>query len=222
MKHGGHSRGYETLLLNILPKTIIARMREGETAIADRFSEVSILFSDLVGFTDLASRFSPSRVVALLNHLFSEFDRLAAERGLEKIKTIGDAYMVAGGLPEPHAEHAVAVADMALGMLDVVKAAAATLGETLQVRIGIHTGAVIAGIIGKHKFIYDVWGDTVNTASRMETHGAPDQIHVSAATYLCVRDRFHCDARGPLEIKGKGLMETYFLRQRLAARGDLT
>ncbi len=212
----------ETLLLNILPKTIIARMREGETAIADRYSEVSILFSDLVGFTDLASRFSPGRVVELLNHLFSEFDRLAAERGLEKIKTIGDAYMVAGGLPEPHPEHATAVADMALGMIEVVKRAATMLGETLQVRIGIHTGAVIAGVIGKHKFIYDVWGDTVNTASRMETYGEPDQIHVSAATYLRIRDRFDCDARGPLKIKGKGLMETYFLRRPTAGHAGST
>jgi adenylate cyclase len=205
----------EMLLTHILPRTIIARMRLGETEIADRFAEVTILFADLVGFTSLAAQFPPSRVVELLNHLFSEFDRLAAERGLEKIKTIGDAYMVAGGLPEPHDRHAAASADMALAMLDVVRHAGEKLGQTLRMRIGIHTGAAIAGIIGKHKFIYDVWGDTVNTASRMESHGEPDRIHLSAATYLRIRDAFECQPRGPLEIKGKGLMETYFLRGRI-------
>jgi adenylate cyclase len=205
----------EALLANILPRTIIARMREGETEIADRFNEVSILFADLVGFTTLATQYPPSRVVELLNELFTSFDRLAAERGLEKIKTIGDAYMVAGGIPEPHEKHAHAIADMALGMIDVVHEAGVEFGEMLQIRVGIHTGAAVAGIIGKNKFIYDVWGDTVNTASRMESHGEPDRIHLSASTYLRIRDAYECEARGPLSIKGKGLMETYFLGRKI-------
>jgi class 3 adenylate cyclase len=207
----------EALLTNILPRTIIARMRKGETEIADRFAEVTILFADLVGFTSLAAHYPPSRVVELLNQLFTAFDRLAAERSLEKIKTIGDAYMVAGGLPEPHDRHALAIADMGLAMLDVVRGAGEEFGELLRVRIGIHTGAAVAGIIGKHKFIYDVWGDTVNTASRMESHGEPDRIHLSASTYLRIRDAYACEARGPLQIKGKGLMETYFLGRKIGS-----
>ena len=205
----------EILLLHILPKSVVARMRQGETSIADGFTEVTILFSDLVGFTGLASVMPPAQVVELLNHLFTEFDRLAFERGLEKIKTNGDAYMVAGGLPEPRADHAVAVADMALHMLDVVAAAGSKLGHPLQVRIGIHSGAAVAGIIGKHKFIYDVWGDTVNTANRMESHGVPDRVQISAATFHRVRDSFRCEPRGPQDVKGKGMMETYFLTGRL-------
>jgi class 3 adenylate cyclase len=187
----------EILLLHILPKSVVARMRQGETSIADGFTEVTILFSDLVGFTRLASVLPPAQVVDLLNHLFTEFDRLAFERGLEKIKTNGDAYMVAGGLPEPRADHAVAVADMALHMIDVVAAAGSTLGRPLQVRIGIHSGAAVAGIIGKHKFIYDVWGDTVNTANRMESHGVPDRVQISAATFHRVRDALRCEPRVP-------------------------
>ena len=206
----------EILLLHILPKSVVARLRQGETAIADGFTEVTILFSDLVGFTRLASVMPPAQVVELLNYLFTEFDRLAFERGLEKIKTNGDAYMVAGGLPEPRDDHAVAVADMALHMIDVVSAAGSMLGRPLQVRIGIHSGAAVAGIIGKHKFIYDVWGDTVNTANRMESHGVPDRVQISAATYHRVRESFRCEPRGPQEVKGKGMMETYFLLSRLS------
>ena len=205
----------EILLLHILPKSVVARLRQGETAIADGFTEVTILFSDLVGFTRLASVMPPAQVVELLNYLFTEFDRLAFERGLEKIKTNGDAYMVAGGLPEPRDDHAVAVADMALHMIDVVSAAGSMLGRPLQVRIGIHSGAAVAGIIGKHKFIYDVWGDTVNTANRMESHGVPNRIQISAATFHRVRGVFRCEPRGPQEVKGKGMMETYFLEGRL-------
>ena len=204
----------EALLLNILPKTIVARMRQGEIEIADRFAEVTILFSDLVGFTTLAHKFPPSRVIDLLNRIFSEFDGLASEFGLEKIKTIGDAYMVAGGLPEPLPDHAAAAADMALRMIDVVRTTSTMLEEPLQIRVGIHTGAAIAGIIGRHRFIYDVWGDTVNTASRMESHGLPNRVHLSAATHLRIRNRFQCEPRGPLEIKGMGTMETYLLQAR--------
>jgi adenylate cyclase len=209
----------DALLLNILPKTIVARMQHGEIEIADRFSEVTILFSDLVGFTDLAARSAPSRVIELLNRVFSEFDKLAEAHGLEKIKTIGDAYMVAGGLPEPRPDHAIATVEMALGMLDIVAAVGKTLGEKLRIRIGIHTGAAIAGIIGRHRFIYDVWGDTVNTASRMESHGVPDRIHLSMAAYQRIRAAFDCEPRGPLEIKGKGMMETYLLSGRRGSAG---
>ena len=208
----------ELLLLHILPKTVVERMRQGETAIADRFTDVTILFSDLVGFTNLASQMPPSQVVELLNHLFTAFDQLAFERGLEKIKTIGDAYMVAGGLPEPRPDHAVAVADMALQMIDVVATTGRTLGVPLEVRIGVHSGAVVAGVIGKHKFIYDVWGDTVNTAHRMESHGEANRVQISAATHHRVRDAFRCEARGPQEVKGKGMMETYFLEGRRAPK----
>jgi adenylate cyclase len=204
----------EALLLNILPKTIVARMRQGEVHIADRFDEVTILFSDLVGFTAIASKFPPSRVIDMLNGVFLQFDALASEHGLEKIKTIGDAYMVAGGLPEPRADHAAATASMALRMIDIVKSTGKTLGETLQIRIGIHTGAAIAGVIGRHRFIYDVWGDTVNTASRMESYGVPNRVHLSAATYHRIKDAYLCESRSPLEIKGKGSMQTYLLKQR--------
>jgi class 3 adenylate cyclase/CheY-like chemotaxis protein len=203
----------EALLLNILPKTIVARMRQGEVDIADRFAEVTILFSDLVGFTTLAAKFPPSRVIDLLNRVFSAFDRLAGELGLEKIKTIGDAYMVAGGLPEPLPDHAAAAAAMAVQMIEVVRATSIAVGEPLQIRVGIHTGAAIAGIIGRHRFIYDVWGDTVNTASRMESHGLPNRVHLSAATHLRIREQFPCEPRGPLEIKGMGTMETFLLRE---------
>jgi len=207
----------EALLLNILPRTIVQRMRQGEIEIADRFADVTILFSDLVGFTSLAARFPPSRVIELLNRVFTEFDRLADEHGLEKIKTIGDAYMVAGGLPEARPGHALAAADMALRMIEVVREAGEVLGETLHVRIGIHTGPATAGIIGRHKFIYDVWGDTVNTASRMESHGLPNRIHLSSATFHAIRDSFECAPRGALEIRGKGMMETYLLLHRRAS-----
>jgi class 3 adenylate cyclase/signal transduction histidine kinase len=206
----------EALLLNTLPKSIVTRLQQGEAEIADLFTDVSILFLDIVGFTEQASHFPPQRVLDLLNALFIEFDRLAVGFGLEKIKTIGDAYMVAGGLPEPRSDHAVAIADMALGMVDVAETLRWPTGERLAVRLGINSGPAIAGIIGRNKFIYDVWGDTVNTASRMETAGVPYRIHISAATHALVRDSFACDYRGMIEIKGKGLMETYFLGPRLA------
>lgn len=205
----------EALLLNILPETIVKRIRQGEVAIADRFPEVTILFSDLVGFTSLASRCSPGQIVEILNRLFSSFDALAKQLKLEKIKTIGDAYMVAGGLPEENPGHALAIADMALGMLDAVRETGARFGETLEARIGIHSGEVVAGLIGQHRSIYDVWGDTVNTASRLESSGLPNRIQISETTYQSVRHVFGCELRGPVEIKGKGLMLTYFLGPRL-------
>jgi len=204
----------DALLLNILPASIVERMRQGEVAIADRFPEATILFSDLVGFTSLASRSSPGRIIEILNRLFSAFDVLAKGLKLEKIKTIGDAYMVAGGLPEEQPDHALAVADMALGMIEAVREIGTRFGEPLEARIGIHSGDVVAGIIGQHRFIYDVWGDTVNTASRLESSGLPNRIQISESTYQRVIGTFHCEARGLLEIKGKGSMLTYFLGNR--------
>ncbi len=201
----------ESLLLNILPQNIVARMRAGEAVIADRFDYATILFSDLVGFTALASGFSPDRILEILSTVFESFDHAVREHGLEKIKTIGDAYMVAGGLPEPLPEHTHRVAALAIEMLDIVQRVCARLDIDLKVRIGIHVGPVVAGVIGTHKFIYDVWGDTVNTASRMESFGAPGRIHVSGETYGVLRHDFEFEPRGPLEIKGKGAMETYFL-----------
>ncbi len=204
----------ESLLLNILPETIIRRIRQGETQIADRFPEVTILFSDLVGFTALANRCSPSRIVEILNYLFSAFDVLANRLKLEKIKTIGDAYMVAGGLPEQNAQHAIAVAHMALGMLEILHETGKRFGEKLEVRIGIHSGEVVAGLIGRQRSIYDVWGDTVNTASRLESSGLPNRIQISESTYRLVKETFSCEVRGSVEVKGKGTMMTYFLGQR--------
>jgi adenylate cyclase len=204
----------DALLLNILPASVVERMRRGEVGIADRFPEATILFSDLVGFTNLASRSSPGQIIAILNNLFSSFDALAKRLRLEKIKTIGDAYMVAGGLPEEQADHALAVADMALGMIEAVRQIGAQFGENLEARIGIHSGEVVAGIIGQHRFIYDVWGDTVNTASRLESSGLPNRIQISEATYQRVSDKFHCELRGSVEVKGKGAMLTYFLGAR--------
>jgi class 3 adenylate cyclase/CheY-like chemotaxis protein len=201
----------ESLLLNILPHSIVTRLRNGETVIADQFAEVTILFSDLVGFTKLATTLPPARVLEILSTTFSHFDRAVAKLGLEKIKTIGDAYMVAGGLPVVAVEHARRVADLALEMLDIMNSVRASLQIDLQARIGIHTGPAVAGVIGTHKFIYDVWGDTVNTASRMETFGAPGQVHVSAQTRHILGDAYAFEPRGPLDIKGKGMMDTYFL-----------
>lgn len=204
----------DALLLNILPEPIVARLNLGESMIADHIADATILFADLVGFTRLSTRVSATRLVHLLNVLFSDFDRLSVQFGLEKIKTIGDAYMLAGGLLAPCSDHAEAVADMALAMRDALQSASHRLGEPLQLRIGIHTGSVVSGIIGTHKFIFDVWGDTVNTASRMESHGAPNEINVSAATYGRLYDKFIFDACGTIDLKGKGPMEAYFLRGR--------
>jgi adenylate cyclase len=201
----------EALLLNILPRTIVERMRRGETVIADRVAEATILFADLVDFTSLAARRSAEETVALLADIFCRLDDLAARHGLEKIKTTGDGYMVAGGLPEARTDHAAAVAEMALAMLDAVETAGRTVGERLQLRIGLNTGALIAGVLGTHKFVYDVWGDTVNTAKRMESYGQPGHVHVSAATRQALGDAFRFEPRGALEVKGKGSMETYFL-----------
>ncbi len=201
----------EALLLNILPQSIVNRMREGETVIADRVSEATILFCDLVGFTELSQELPADRVVDFLGKIFSAFDRLAAERGVEKIKTIGDAYMAAAGIPEAQSDHAFRVAALSVRMLDAVDGIAKATDLKLQARIGIHTGPIVTGVIGTHKFAYDVWGDTVNTASRMESYSLPGRIQVSAATRLALGDRFKFERRGSIEVKGKGTMEAFFL-----------
>jgi len=204
----------ETLLLNILPQSIVNRIRNGETAIADRIADATILFCDVVGFTTLSQDLTADRTIDFLSKIFSAFDRLSADTGVEKIKTIGDAYMVAAGVPEAQADHAARIAALAPRMLDAVAAVADTTGLGLQARIGIHSGPIIAGVIGTHKFVYDVWGDTVNTASRMESHSLPGRIQLSAATRAALGDGFELEPRGLIEVKGKGLMETYFLNCR--------
>ena len=204
----------EALLLNILPRTVVDRIKQGATVIADRFESVTVLFSDLVDFTSIAASLSPEKTVSLLELIFGRFDLLAARYGVEKIKTTGDGYMMAGGLTESRTDNVVATAEIALEMLDIVEAARRAVGEPLQLRIGLHTGGLIAGVIGTYKFAYDVWGDAVNTAKRMETYSLPGRIHVSASTRVALGDRFRFEPRGSLEVKGKGRMETYFLYRR--------
>jgi class 3 adenylate cyclase len=206
----------ERLLLNILPQSIAARLKNGETVIADHFSDVTVLFADLVDFTRLASRIPATDLVRLLNEVFSQFDWLAELHGLEKIKTIGDAYMVVGGLPHPRADHAVAVAEMALDMQRVIRRVDTLGGIPLELRIGLSSGPVVAGIIGSKKFIYDLWGDTVNIASRMESQGELGCIQVSASTHDLLSHTHLLRERGPIEVKGKGEMKTYFLLGRQA------
>jgi len=201
----------ERLLLNVLPAPIAARLKAGEGVIADAFPEVTVLFADLVDFTRRSQRIGPAQVVQALNELFSAFDRLAQQQGLEKIKTIGDAYMVAGGLPQPRPDHAEAIAEMALGIREEVARRTDPSGQPLQVRIGIDTGPVEAGVIGTAKFSYDLWGDTVNTASRMESHGIAGCIQVTERTYQRLRDGYQFQRRGPISVRGKGEMVTYFL-----------
>jgi class 3 adenylate cyclase len=206
-----HERS-ERLLLNILPEPISARLKDTDQPIADGFAEVTVLFADLVGFTELSQKLTPEELVRMLNEVFTAFDELAERHGLEKIKTIGDCYMVAAGLPEPRADHVDAVARMALGMRDALEAINRRAGLRLRLRIGIHTGPVVAGVIGKRKFIYDLWGDTVNTASRMESSGLEQQIQVTREVYERLKDRFDLEPRGVVAVKGKGDMETFLLR----------
>ncbi|MEC4803900.1 MAG: adenylate/guanylate cyclase domain-containing protein [Jaaginema sp. PMC 1079.18] len=204
----------EKLLLNILPEPIALRLKTEETTIAESYEKVSVLFADLVRFTELSNRVSPTELVEILNVIFSEFDQLCDRHGLEKIKTIGDAYMVVGGLPTPNPNHAVAIAEMALDMQARIRQFDRETGESFSLRIGIHSGAVVAGVIGIKKFIYDLWGDTVNIASRMESQGISGEIQVTEATYLLLKDRFYFEKRGNIEVKGKGLMTTYLLKKR--------
>jgi class 3 adenylate cyclase len=201
----------ERLLLNVLPAPIADRLRSGAEVIVDRFEAVTVLFADIVGFTKLSSTTSPEKLVTMLDELFSVFDRLAEIHGLEKIKTIGDAYMVVAGIPQPVADHALAIAHMALDMLAAIEAYSKKHETDLSIRIGVHTGPVVAGVIGKKKFIYDLWGDTVNTASRMESHGVPGRVHLTGVTADLVKSTFELEARGPVDIKGKGIMETFLI-----------
>jgi adenylate cyclase len=207
----------ELLLLNMLPRQILTRLQLGETVIADRVADATILFADLVGFTSLAARVPASRIVELLNGLFTAFDQLSTEFGLEKIKTIGDAYMLAGGVLETRPDHVRAVADIGLAMLRSVDDAGRRFDEPLQIRIGIHTGPVVAGVIGTHKFIYDIWGETVNTASRLESHGVAGRIAVSAETYRRLHGSHKFEPRGVINLRGSGSVESYFLQGRRTA-----
>ena len=204
----------DKLLLNILPKSIAERLKNGESLIADDFEDSTVLFADLAGFTELSSTISATDVVMQLNRLFSLFDDLIIKYSLEKIKTIGDCYMLAGGLPMPLSNHADSVAKMALDMLDTIEQINTKTNQSLKIRIGINSGPVSAGVIGKEKFIYDLWGDTVNVASRMESFGANDKIHVSSSTYLQLKDQYLFSKRNKIIIPGKGQMQTYFLTAR--------
>ena len=199
------------LLLNILPSEIAEELKQGHSNIANSHDQVTILFADLVGFTDLSSKMPAIELVNLLNQIFSEFDRLAEVHGLEKIKTIGDAYMVVGGLPTPDKNHAGAIADMALAMRECITQFQGPAGHQLQLRLGINTGAVVAGVIGTKKFIYDLWGDTVNVASRMESSGLPGQIQLAETSYEYLKPNYTLQSRGLVDIKGKGQMQTYWL-----------
>ena len=204
----------EQLLLNILPEPIAQRLKLQQMTIADSFEAVSVLFADIVGFTELAARTSPKELVEILNLIFSKFDRLAERNGLEKIKTIGDAYMVVGGLPTPRPDHAVAIAQMALEMQAEMVTVAEETDKSFKLRIGINSGPVVAGVIGIKKFIYDLWGDTVNVASRMESQGVDGAIQVTATTYELLRDKYLFEKRGLISIKGKGDMMAYLVTGR--------
>lgn len=201
----------ERLLLNVLPASIAERMKQGARVIAERFSEVTVLFADLVGFTPLAASMAPEDLVQILDDLFSTFDRLAARFAVEKIKTIGDCYMAVCGVPSPRADHGHAIAQLAIGMRDAIAAYRTTTGRPIEIRIGIHTGPVVAGVIGQQKFAYDLWGDTVNTASRMESSGVAGSIHCTFEVQQLLAGAYRFADRGRIEVKGKGQMRTYLL-----------
>ncbi len=201
----------ERLLLNILPKNIAERLKNGESNIADSFAQVTVLFADIVGFTKLSQTIAPAELVSRLNDLFSRFDKISLDLKIEKIKTIGDCYMAVAGLPEIRKDHASLMIEVAKRMLTAIDDFNKVHETSLAIRIGINTGEVVAGVIGTHKFIYDLWGDSVNTASRMESHGVPGKIHVTQSTYNLLKDQYQFESRGVMEIKGKGKMETYLL-----------
>ncbi len=207
----------ERLLLNILPASIAERLKDDNSVIADHFDSATVLFSDIVGFTALSEKVTPKQLVDRLNRIFSAFDDLAERHGLEKIKTIGDAYMVAGGFPELGEGHVERVSAMAIDMLAAIEQCNRETDKPVEIRIGIHTGPAVAGVIGIKKFAYDVWGDTVNTASRMESSGLPGRIHISEATARAVEGTFVVEERGTVEVKGKGVMRTYWLVGRRGA-----
>jgi adenylate cyclase len=200
----------DALLLNVLPVSIANRLKHGERVIADYFEEVTILFADVVEFTPFAAHETPARVVEVLNDVFSHFDTLAQRSGLEKIKTIGDAYMVVAGAPEPRPDHAAVILDMALAMQSVAESTELAPGTPLRLRIGVATGPAVAGVIGHQKFSYDLWGDAVNLASRMESTGLPGTIQVAASTWALCGDRYPFEPRN-VEVKGLGRLRTYLL-----------
>jgi adenylate cyclase len=204
----------DQLLLNVLPKAIADRLKSGEETIVDAVPEATVLFADIVGFTRIAADLPPARTVALLNEIFSQFDQLVEGIGVEKIKTIGDSYMVVGGVPLPLANHAPACADMALAMLDVITTFNQRNKSDWQIRIGIHTGPLVAGIIGSKKFAYDLWGDTVNIASRLESHGEAGIIQISQSTAERLEHQYLVEKRGPIELKHRGEMLAYRLVKR--------
>jgi len=208
----------ENLLLNILPRSIADKLKAQTETIADQFSSASILFADVVDFTPLSELLAPADVVGLLDHLFSHFDTLAERYGLEKIKTIGDCYMVAAGVPTPRPDHARALALMALDMLDAMRSSDEVGHLGLELRVGINSGPVVAGVIGRKRFLYDLWGDAVNTASRMESHGTPGRIQITRATYELLADEFECERRGTIMVKGKGEMEAWYVLGRRPTR----
>lgn len=215
----------ERLLLNLLPYPIAERLKARPELIADNipeviadsFAEVTVLFADIVAFTQFSADMSPEELVDVLNEIFTEFDIIADRRGLEKIKTIGDAYMAAAGLPEPAEDHAVRAAHMALDMIEALERFNQRRGYNLQMRIGVNSGAVVAGVIGKHKFIYDLWGEAVNTASRMESHGVAGRVQVTDATRRKLGAPFRFEERGTIEAKGIGQLHTWFLSGRNCA-----
>ncbi len=205
-------RQADDLLLNVLPQPIADQLKHNPATIADAHAEVTVLFADIVEFTRMSAAADPGDVVELLNAIFSDFDELADRHGLEKIKTIGDAYMVAGGLTQPHSDHTAAVVAFAVEMLEVIKRHCGPDGAAIGLRVGIHTGPIVAGVIGRRRFIYDLWGDTVNTASRMESFGLTNVIQVTPEVMARLDGRYAFEPRGPIEVKGKGLMTTYLLR----------
>src|SRR5215207_5299456 len=201
----------ENLLLNILPRSIADKLKAQTQPIADHFQSASILFADVADFTPWSERLPPAEVVGYLDHLFSHFDELAERYGLEKIKTIGDCYMVAAGVPTPRPDHARALALMALDMVEAMRSSAEVGHFGLELRVGINSGPVVAGVIGRKRFLYDLWGDAVNTASRMESHGASGRIQITGATKDLLEDEFVCEPRGTIAIKGKGEIEAWYL-----------
>jgi guanylate cyclase len=201
----------ERLLLNVLPREIAERLKESDGTIATRYPSVTVLFTDVVGFTPLSEELEAEEVVGVLNDVFSYFDSLVDVYGLEKIRTAGDSYMVAAGVPTPRDDHAQVLAELALAMFRYEPASQVRRAAPLSFRIGMSSGPVVAGVIGTAKFQYDVWGDTVNTASRMETHGVPGRIQISPSAYQLLKDDFECEPRGLVDVKGKGPMETWFL-----------